>query len=46
MFTLLNTILLLVVLIQIVKIRRDLQEIDCPAAKEVLKMHNRIRNVK
>lgn len=45
MFTLLNTILLIVLLVQVVRCRRDLQEIDCPAAKEVLKMRNRIKNV-
>ena len=45
MFTLLNTILLLVVLIQIVKVRRDLQEIDCPAAAEVKKLRNRTRPI-
>lgn len=45
MFTLLNTVLLIVLLIQVVKCRRDLQEIDCPAAKEVLKMKNRIKNI-
>lgn len=43
MFTLLNTILLVVVLIQIVKCRKDIQEIDCPAAAEVKKLRNRIR---
>ena len=43
MFTLLNTILLVVVLIQVVKCRRDLQEIDCPAAAEVKKLRNRVR---
>lgn len=46
MFTLLNTILLIVLLVQVIRCRRDLQEIDCPAAKEVLKMRNRIKNVR
>lgn len=45
MFTLLNTVLLIVLLVQVAKLRRDVQEIDCPAAKEVLKMRNRIKNV-
>ena len=44
MFTLLNTVILIVLLVQVVKLRRDVQEIDCPAAKEVLKMKNRIKN--
>lgn len=43
MFTLLNTFLLVIVLIQIVKCRRDIQEIDCPAASEVKKLRNRVR---
>lgn len=43
MFTLLNTILIVVLLIQIVKCRRDLQEIDCPAAKDIKEWKNRIR---
>lgn len=30
MFTLLNTVLLIVLLIQVVKCRRDVQEIDIP----------------
>ena len=34
MFTLLNTILLVVLLIQIVKTRRDIQEIDFPDLKK------------
>lgn len=46
MFTLLNTILLIVLLVQVIRCRRDLQEIDCPAAKEVFKMRNRIKNVR
>lgn len=45
MFTLLNTILLVIVLIQIVKCRRDIQEIDCPAAKEVKKLRNKVRPI-
>lgn len=45
MFTLLNTILLIIVLIQIVKCRKDLQEIDCPAAAEVKKLRNRTRPI-
>lgn len=43
MFLILIIILQLVILIQIVKCRRDIQEIDCPAAKEVKKLKNKIR---
>lgn len=45
MFTLLNTILMTIILIQIVKCRKDVQEIDCPAAAEVKKLRNRTRPI-
>ena len=45
MFTLLNTVLLIILVIQVNRLRRDIQEIDCPAAKEVLKMRNRIKSI-
>lgn len=45
MFTLLNTILLVIILIQIIKCRNDIQEIDCPAAAEVKKLRNRVRSM-
>ena len=45
MFTLLNTVLLIVLVVQVAKLRRDVQEIDCPAARDVLKMKNRIKSI-
>lgn len=46
MFTLLNTVMLVVLIIQVAKCRRDLQEIDCPAKKDIEKFKNRVRNMK
>lgn len=44
MFTLLNLILTIVLLIQVVKCRQDINSIDCPAAKEVKELRNKIRS--